>query len=44
LLTAMATPGLYLAEVESGWAGAVEDTGIRHVTPIGGYPTPLDCD
>ena len=44
LLTAMATPGLYLAEVESGWAGAIEDTGIRHVTPIGGYPMPLDCD
>jgi chorismate mutase / prephenate dehydratase len=44
LLTAMATPGLYLAEVESGWAGAIEDTGIRHVMPIGGYPMPLDCD
>ncbi len=44
LLTAMATPGLYLAEVDSGWTGAIGDTGIRHATPIGGYPTPLDCD
>lgn len=44
LLSAAATPGLYLAEIEQGYAGAITDTAIRHTTPLGGYPTPIACD
>jgi chorismate mutase len=36
--------GIYLAEVISGWTGAVSDTSIRHVTPIGGYPFAINID
>lgn len=44
LLTAGAAQGLYLAEVDSGWTGALDDPAIRHVTPIGAYPAPIDYD
>ncbi len=41
LLSSPAAAGLYLAEVTSGWTGAIKNPAIRHVTPIGGYPAPI---
>jgi chorismate mutase/prephenate dehydratase len=44
LLTAPDAVGVYLAEVVSGWTGAVVDKSIRYITPIGGYPSAIDVD
>lgn len=33
--------GLYLAEARAGWPADIDGAVIRHVTQIGGYPTPI---
>lgn len=41
LRSAASSPGVYLAETTSDWTAAARDSGIRHITPIGGYPAPI---
>ncbi len=44
LKSAPSAAGVYLAEVHDGWTGALNDTAIRHITPIGGYPAPIGIE